>query len=91
MALSIYQLPGSNALETAAGVYAKMKELKTRFPEGFVDYDIVYDTTPFIRESVDEVFYTLRDAVILVAIVVLVFLAGLEGHDPAHDRRARLA
>jgi multidrug efflux pump subunit AcrB len=74
VALSIYQLPGANALETAAGVYAKMKELKTRFPEGFVDYEIVYDTTPFIRESVNEVFYTLRDAVILVAIVVLVFL-----------------
>ena len=34
VALSIYQLPGSNALDTAAGVYAKMKELKTRFPEG---------------------------------------------------------
>ena len=73
VALCIYQLPGSNALETAAGVYAKMKELKTRFPEG-LDYEIVYDTTPFIRESVNEVFYTLRDAVILVAIVVLLFL-----------------
>ena len=74
VALSIYQLPGANALETAAGVYAKMKDLKTRFPEGYVDYEIVYDTTPFIRESVNEVFYTLRDAVVLVAIVVLVFL-----------------
>ena len=73
VALSIYQLPGSNALDTAEGVYAKMKELKTRFPDG-LDYQIVYDTTPFIRESVDEVFNTLRDAVILVAIVVLVFL-----------------
>ncbi len=73
VALSIYQLPGSNALETAGGVYAKMKELKTRFPDG-LDYKIVYDTTPFIRESVNEVFSTLRDAVILVAIVVLVFL-----------------
>ena len=73
MALSIFQLPGSNALDTAAGVYAKMKELKTRFPDG-LDYQIVYDTTPFIRESVNEVFYTLRDAVMLVAIVVLVFL-----------------
>ena len=50
-----------------------MKELKTRFPDG-LDYQIVYDTTPFIRESVDEVFNTLRDAIILVAIVVLVFL-----------------
>ncbi|HEV3142292.1 MAG TPA: efflux RND transporter permease subunit [Gemmataceae bacterium] len=73
VALNIYQLPGSNALDTASNVYAKMKELKTRFPDG-VDYDIVYDTTPFISESVNEVFYTLRDAVILVAIVVLFFL-----------------
>jgi multidrug efflux pump subunit AcrB len=73
VALSLYQLPGSNALDTAQGVYAKMKELKTRFPEG-LDYQIVYDTTPFIRESVNEVFNTLRDAVILVAIVVLFFL-----------------
>jgi multidrug efflux pump len=73
VALSIFQLPGSNALETSANVYAKMRELKTRFPEG-LDYRIVYDTSPFIRESVDEVFHTLRDAVILVAIVVLLFL-----------------
>ncbi len=73
VALSIFQLPGSNALDTASGVYAKMRDLKTRFPDG-LDYEIVYDTTPFIRESVDEVFNTLRDAVILVAIVVLVFL-----------------
>ena len=73
VAVSIYQLPGSNALETAGGVYAKMRELKGRFPDG-LDYKIVYDTTPFIRESVNEVFNTLRDAVILVGIVVLVFL-----------------
>jgi multidrug efflux pump subunit AcrB len=73
VALSIFQLPGTNALDTAAGVYAKMKELKNRFPDG-LDYEIVYDTTPFIHESVFEVFYTLRDAVILVAIVVLFFL-----------------
>jgi multidrug efflux pump subunit AcrB len=73
VALSIFQLPGSNALDTASGVYAKMKELKNRFPDG-LDYEIVYDTTPFIRESVNEVFNTLRDAVILVAIVVLLFL-----------------
>jgi multidrug efflux pump subunit AcrB len=73
VALSIYALPGSNALETAAGVYAKMRELKGRFPDG-LDYKIVYDTTPFIQESVNEVYNTLRDAVILVAIVVLVFL-----------------
>jgi hydrophobe/amphiphile efflux-1 (HAE1) family protein len=73
VALSIYQLPGSNALQTARGVYAKMEELKARFPEG-LEYAIAYDTTPFIQESINEVFKTLRDAVILVAIVVLVFL-----------------
>ncbi len=73
VAMSIFQLPGSNALNTAQGVYAKMEELKSHFPVG-MDYQIVYDTTPFIRESVDEVFATLRDAVILVAIVVLIFL-----------------
>jgi hydrophobe/amphiphile efflux-1 (HAE1) family protein len=73
VALSIYQLPGSNAIKTAQGVYAKMEDLKKRFPQG-LDYRIVYDTTPFIRESIFEVFKTLRDAVILVALVVLVFL-----------------
>ncbi len=73
VALTIYQTPGSNALETAKGVYDKMADLKTRFPEG-LDYKIVYDTTPFIHESVNEVYWTLFDAVILVAIVVLLFL-----------------
>src|SRR2546421_3816878 len=50
-----------------------MQELETRFPTG-LHYGLIYDTTPFIRESVNEVFNTLRDAVILVAIVVLLFL-----------------
>jgi multidrug efflux pump subunit AcrB len=73
VALSVYQLPGSNALQTAELVRDKMKELKERFPEG-IDYKIVYDTTPFIWESIKEVFYALRDAIILVAVVVLLFL-----------------
>ena len=73
VALSIYQLPGSNALKTANLVRAKMEELKGRFPKG-LEYAIVYDTTPFITESISEVFKTLRDAVILVAFVVLLFL-----------------
>jgi multidrug efflux pump len=73
VALSIYQLPGSNALDIAKRVRAKMEDLKSRFPQG-VDYAIVYDTTPFINESINEVFKTLRDAVVLVAVVVLVFL-----------------
>jgi multidrug efflux pump len=73
VAVSIYQLPGSNALETASRVHAKMRELKSRFPDG-LDYKIVYDTTPFISESVHEVFKTLLEAVVIVGIVVLIFL-----------------
>jgi multidrug efflux pump subunit AcrB len=73
VALSVYQLPGSNALETAKRVKDKLNELKLRFPSGIAS-DIVYDTTPFIEESIHEVFKTLRDAVILVAVVMLVFL-----------------
>ena len=73
VALSIYQLPGSNAIATAKNVRAKMQELSERFPEG-LEYDIVYDTSPFIHESIVEVFKTFRDALILVGIVVLVFL-----------------
>ena len=71
--LAIFQLPGSNALDVADRVKARMRELEKRFPKG-VRFAIVYDTTPFVRESVAEVFHTLRDAVILVAIVVLLFL-----------------
>ncbi|MBN1395015.1 MAG: efflux RND transporter permease subunit [Pirellulales bacterium] len=73
VALAVFQLPGSNAMQVAEKIKAKMRELSGSFPEG-LEYKIVYDTTPFIQESVDEVFCTLRDAVILVAIVVLLFL-----------------
>jgi multidrug efflux pump subunit AcrB len=71
--LAIFQLPGSNALETAEHIKAKMAELKSRFPEG-LEYRIVYDTTVFINESVHEVYKTLFEAFILVFIVVLIFL-----------------
>ncbi len=73
MALAIFQLPGSNALDVGNKIKAKMQELAKSFPQG-LQYKIVYDTTPFIIESVDEVLKTLRDAIILVAIVVLFFL-----------------
>src|SRR6476659_7281865 len=73
VALSVYQLPGSNALDVANKVRAKMEELKDRFAAG-LDYAVVYDTTPFITESIKEVFKTLLDAVLLVALVVLLFL-----------------
>jgi len=72
--LAVFQVPGSNALATASRVRAKMEELKQRhFPAG-LDYAIVYDTTPFISESIREVFSALLDAIVLVAIVVLLFL-----------------
>ncbi|HEY4261173.1 MAG TPA: efflux RND transporter permease subunit, partial [Schlesneria sp.] len=48
VALSVYQLPGSNALQTAQLVRAKMEDMRQRFPKG-VEYSIVYDTTPFIQ------------------------------------------
>ncbi len=73
MGIGVFQLPGSNALATAERVKAKMRELKKRFPQG-LDYHIYYDTTPYISESIREVFQTLFEAVALVAIVVLVFL-----------------
>ena len=73
VALSVYPLPGANALDTAKLVKDKMKELQTRFPDG-VEYEIVYDTTPFVQESIDEVFGTLGLAVLLVALVMLLFL-----------------
>jgi multidrug efflux pump len=73
MALSVYQLPGSNALDVARRIKERMVELSKQFPPG-IGYKIVYDTTPFINESVKEVFETLFDAIVLVAVVVLVFL-----------------
>ncbi|TWU07525.1 efflux RND transporter permease subunit [Stieleria varia] len=71
--LMIYQLPGSNALDTADAIREKMEQISAKFPSG-VAYSISYDTTPFISESIAEVFKSLRDAIILVAIVVLMFL-----------------
>ncbi|HVS34989.1 MAG TPA: efflux RND transporter permease subunit, partial [Gemmataceae bacterium] len=73
VALSVYQLPGSNALKVAKTVKDRLNELKRYFPPG-VTADVVYDTTPFINESISQVFETLFDAVLLVAVVVLVFL-----------------
>ncbi len=71
--LATFQLPGSNALETAKAIRAKMEELKDRFPEG-MEYRTYYDTTVFVEESITSVKHTLVEAFILVFIVVLVFL-----------------
>jgi multidrug efflux pump len=71
--MNIYQLPGSNAIETAEAVRTKLAALGERFPKG-LRAQVVYDTTPFIEESKAEVLKTLRDAILLVALVVLLFL-----------------
>jgi multidrug efflux pump len=71
--LAIFQLPYANALATAQNVRAKMDDLKRTFPED-IEFAIAFDTTPFISESIREVFRTLAEAVILVAIIVLLFL-----------------
>jgi multidrug efflux pump len=71
--LAIFQLPDANALETHDRVLAKMAELSQSFPEGLT-FDVGFTTIPYTRESIKEVFKTLRDAIVLVAIVVLLFL-----------------
>jgi hydrophobe/amphiphile efflux-1 (HAE1) family protein len=73
VALGISQLPGSNALATSKGVRERMKELSAFFPPG-LEYRIVYDPTQFIQQSVDAVYHTLFEAIVLVLIVVLIFL-----------------
>ena len=73
VALGIFQLPGSNALKASQAVRAKMKELSASFPPG-LEYTIVYDPTQFVRQSVEAVYHTLFEAIILVLIVVLIFL-----------------
>ena len=73
VSLAVFQLPDANALDVADTVRAKIAELAKDFPEG-MRWEVRYDTTPFIRESIVKVFETLRDAIILVAVVVLLFL-----------------
>ena len=73
VSLAVFQLPDANALDVAKVVKAKIKELKSEFPPG-VDYEIRYDTTPYIDESIYEVVKTLMEAIVLVAVVVLLFL-----------------
>jgi len=72
-ALGVFQLPGSNALETSAAVRKKMAELKKNFPPG-LDWTIVYDTTMFTQKSIDAVIHTFIEALLLVVLVVILFL-----------------
>ncbi len=71
--MGIFQAPGSNAIQISENVHKAMAELKLTMPEG-VDYEIVYDTTQFVRASIESVIHTLLEAIALVVIVVIVFL-----------------
>ncbi len=73
VAIPISQRPGSNALATSRKVRETMARLKKSFPEG-VDYDVVYDPTVFVRQSIEAVSHTFAEALVLVALVVLIFL-----------------
>jgi hydrophobic/amphiphilic exporter-1 (mainly G- bacteria), HAE1 family len=73
--VAVYQLPGSNAVQAAAGVRKLMKEAKQRFPHD-LDYDIALDTTLAVTEGLKEIQHTLFEAIILVILVVYVFLQG---------------
>lgn len=71
--LGIQQLPTANALTVANNVRAKLKELSAAFPSG-VHYEIAYDTTEFVKESIKEVVLTLIFSIILVVMVIFLFL-----------------
>ncbi|AHX12657.1 multidrug transporter [Dyella jiangningensis] len=71
--LGVQLLPGANALDVADAVKAKMAELSKDFPEG-VTWFAPYDTTPFVKISIEEVVHTLVEAIILVFLVMLIFL-----------------
>src|SRR5216117_2373639 len=73
--VAVYQLPGSNAVQTAAGVRKLMKEAKQRFPQD-LEYDIALDTTLAVTEGLSEIKHTLFEAILLVILVVYIFLQG---------------
>ena len=73
--IAAYQLPGSNAVDTAAGVRKLFEEAKRRFPSD-VDYAIPVDTTKAVNEGIKEIVETLLIAIVLVVAVVFLFLQG---------------
>jgi HAE1 family hydrophobic/amphiphilic exporter-1 len=71
--VAIYQLPGSNAIQTMDGATKLMEEMKSRFPAD-LDYVTALDTTQAVREGIKEIVHTLFEALVLVIIVVYLFL-----------------
>jgi multidrug efflux pump len=72
-AIGIFQAPGANALEIRDAVIAKMDEISERLPPG-VEIKSIYDTTLFVRDSINAVIATLLEATLLVVLVVILFL-----------------
>jgi hydrophobe/amphiphile efflux-1 (HAE1) family protein len=72
-AIAIFEAPGANSIALSDAVRAKMEELEASFPEG-LEWDVLYDPTVFVRESIRSVISTLLEAVLLVVIVVVLFL-----------------
>ncbi|MEW4564637.1 multidrug efflux RND transporter permease subunit [Bremerella sp. JC770] len=75
VAVLIYQRPGTNAVDTAREVKETMAELETDFPQG-IGYQIAYNPTDFVEESIAEVFDTLLITTVLVVFTVFIFLHG---------------
>ena len=71
--MGVFQKPATNALKTEAAVQEAMRRIAADFPPG-VAYDIVYNPTRVIQESVDAVLYTILEAVVLVVLVIVLFL-----------------
>jgi len=75
-AMAVYLLPGANQLQAAEAIYETMRTAKTFFPTD-MDYRIVYDTTPAVEASIESIFHTFLEAVVLVTLVVFIFLQNL--------------
>lgn len=73
VAVAIFLQNGANALDTAAAIKAKTEELRPRFPEG-IETTIPYDTSDFVKATIEEVFKTFGEALVLVVLVVFLFL-----------------
>ena len=71
--IAMYQQPGANALQVAKQVRQTLEHMQKAFPPG-LKYEVALDTTEFVHESIGEVVHTLRDAIILVILVVFIFL-----------------
>lgn len=76
IAMGLFLQPGANALSTTSAIRAKMEEISKRFPES-IKYGLPFDTTKFVKVSIEEVVKTFGEAILLVVLVVFIFLQNL--------------